>query len=98
MKIHFLSSIELSSFYGISIFLLPKVLFLRPLRVLKFYDSVIKPIFYIGPIPSYAALFNSKYDQLEEEGTKLAEFHPRVTATVLCYRIKMVPGNNMRGR
>lgn len=61
-------------FFGVCIFLLSKLLFLIPCKMLKFYDSVIKPNFYIGPIPLYTALFNSKYDQLEEEGTNLAEF------------------------
>lgn len=97
-KNSFLSFTELSSFYGVCIFLLPKVLFLRPLLVLKFYDSVIKPIFYIGSIPLYDALLSSKYNQLEEKGTDLAESHARMT-TVLYYKVKWfrvtTAGNNL---
>lgn len=56
--------------------------------MLKFYDSVDQPIFYIGPIPLYAAFFHSKYNQWDQEGTNLAEFHPRMTTIVLNYKVK----------
>lgn len=65
--------------------------------MLKCYDSVIKPIFCIGSTPLYDALLSSKYDQLEEKGTDLAESHARTTI-VLYYKVKWLrvttAGNN----
>lgn len=59
-----------------------------PLIVLKFYDSVIQPIFHIGLIPLYATLFNSKHNQREDGGTNLAYSHPRMTTILLYYKVK----------
>lgn len=52
--------------------------------MLKFYNAVIQPVFYVGSVPLYGALFDGKYNQLEEEGTDLAESHRGMTTILYC--------------
>lgn len=67
--------------------------------MLIFYDSLIKPIFYIGVSPLYVAFSRSKYDQLKEERTDLAKFHPKMITVVLYNKVKWytvtTAGNNL---